>query len=445
MKNIHRTPAKKLASAAFVFALFLAAGPGLCEESPAPELVDLEACITIALQKSPELAMARAVGDQKGALVQSSRKDLLPTLSAHYTYTHQPDSVYYPPDEFGYGVTAQQTLYNGKALVTKVKQAETDQTSSQHEINRIINETIYQVYAAYFEVLRGQKLEDEARQSVMRLESHRQDSRDFYDAGLIALNELLQSEVELAQGEQNLLNAENRTAMAKAQLNTLLQRRVDLAIDIVDNGFDAEKKFAWDDIVSSALQSRPEMHRAEMAVQMAEHDVTIKKAPFLPVVTLSASYDKMGDDPSASSFPDWPDEEKTVTASAVWKLWTWQKNKAETIAAEKAVTAAQRALDQIADTITLEARIAYLQMLEAGKKIPVSEKVIEHARENYRINEARYQSQVATSTEVLDAQTLLAQAMRNYYDSIYAYRMSQAAVERAAGKFYQHYVTETAQ
>jgi hypothetical protein len=37
------------------------------------------------------------------------------------------------------------------------------------------------------------------------------------------------------------------------------------------------------------------------------------------------------------------------------------------------------------------------------------------------------------------------QSMRNYYDSIYAYRMSQAAVERAAGKFYQHYVTETAQ
>jgi outer membrane protein TolC len=277
----------------------------------------------------------------------------------------------------------------------------------------------------------------------MRLESHRQDSKDFLDAGLIALNELLQSEVELAQGEQNLLNAENRTAMAKAQLNTLLQRRVDLPIEIVDTSFDAEKQFVWEDIANSALQNRPEMHRAKMALEVTEHDVTIKKAPFLPIVTVSASYDKVDDVTDTSSFPDWPEEETLVTAAAVWKLWTWQKSKNESIAAQKAVSAAQKAMDQIADTIILEARVAYLQMLEAGKKIAVSEKVIEHARENYRINEARYQSQVATSTEVLDAQTLLAQAMRNYYDSLYSYWMSQAAVERAAGKFYQHHVTET--
>lgn len=446
MRIVHFTCSIKSLAAVLWFALFLTSMPGLCEEMPTTDPIDLEACVTIALQKSPELALAEAVGEQKGALVQSSRKDLLPTLSAHYTYTHQPDSIYYPPNESVYGVTAQQTLYNGKALVTKVKQAVTDHTSSQHEINRIINETVFQVYAVYFDVLRGQKLEDEARQSVMRLESHLQDSRDFFDAGLIALNELLESEVELAQGEQNLLNAENRTVIAKAQLNTLLQRRIDLPIEIVDCCFDAEKQFVWDDIANSALQNRPEMHQAEMAVTMAEHDVTIKKAPFLPTVTLSASYDKIhktGDEPDAAGTTDWPNEEKTVTATAVWKLWTWGKNKTESIAAQKAVTAAQKAMDQIADTITLEARVAFFQMLEAGKKIAVSEKVIEHARENYRINEARYQSQVATSTEVLDAQTLLARAMRNYYDSLYSYSMSRAAVKRAAGKFYQHYVTKT--
>jgi outer membrane protein TolC len=209
----------------------------------------------------------------------------------------------------------------------------------------------------------------------MRLESHRQDSKDFLDAGLIALNELLQSEVELAQGEQNLLNAENRTAMAKAQLNTLLQRRVDLPIEIVDTSFDAEKQFVWEDIANSALQNRPEMHRAKMALEVAEHDVTIKKAPFLPIVTVSASYDKVDDVTDTSSFPDWPEEETLVTAAAVWKLWTWQKSKNESIAAQKAVSAAQKAMDQIADTIILEARVAYLQMLEAGKKHATSHRL----------------------------------------------------------------------
>ena len=416
---------------------------GLCEENQAAELLDLDTCISIALQNSPEIAGAKAVGQQKGALVQSYRKDLLPTVSVRYTYTNQPDAVYNPPEEYGYGITAEQILFKGKALVTKVSQAQTDQTSSQHEINRIINETIYQVYAAYLDVLRGQKLEDEAKQSVVRLQSHLQNSRDFYDAGFISQNEVLQSEVELAQGEQNLLNAENRTAIARAQLNTLLQRRVDLPIEIVDCCFDEEEQLVWEDIVNSALQGRPELYQAEMAVKMAELDVTMKKAPFLPVVKLSASYDKLGDGPSASSFDDWPEEERIVAASAVWNIWSWQKNKYESLAAEKAVTAAEKNLTQLTDTIVLEARVAYLQMIEAGKKIAVSEKAIEQARENYRINEARYQSQVATSTEVLDAQSLLAQAMQNYYDSLYSYWLSQAALKRAAGKFNKYYVDKT--
>jgi outer membrane protein TolC len=100
-----------------------------------------QGCITTALQKSPELALSRAIGDQKDALVWSSRKDLLPTISAHYTYRHQPDSVYYPADEFGYGITAEQTLFKGKSLFAKVKQAQAEHTSSQHEINRIMSRT----------------------------------------------------------------------------------------------------------------------------------------------------------------------------------------------------------------------------------------------------------------------------------------------------------------
>jgi len=63
-------------------------------------------------------------------------------------------------------------------------------------------------------------------------------------------------------------------------------------------------------------------NQAKLAVEMAEKEVIMKKAPFLPKVTLSASYDKIGDDPGGSPTPGWPSENKMVQATASWKVWT---------------------------------------------------------------------------------------------------------------------------
>jgi len=38
---------------------------------------------------------------------------------------------------------------------------------------------------------------------------------------------------------------------------------------------------------------------------------------------------------------------------------------------------------------------------------------------------------VATSTEVLDAQTLLSETMTNYYNALYDFKISRASLEKA--------------
>ena len=79
------------------------------------------------------------------------------------------------------------------------------------------------------------RLEEEARQSVLRLQSHSKDAKAFYEAGLIPKNDMLQSEVELAQGEQNLVDAENASAMAKSRLNVLMERPVGSFLSIKES------------------------------------------------------------------------------------------------------------------------------------------------------------------------------------------------------------------
>jgi len=409
-------------------------GSTLCAQESADQGLSLDECITQTLASNPELAYAREASGQREALLNSAKKDLYPSLSANYSYTHQPDSFYFPAeDEFSYGVTAEQPLYQGKALVTGVKQAKISLNASVQDIHRNVNDLVFKVYSQYFELLQAEKLEEEALQAVVRLKSHLKDSQAFYDAGLIPKNDLLETAVELAQGEQDLVDAQNQTYTARARLNILMQRPITAPLVVQDYSDDDKKEFDWESILEETINKRPEVVQAKLAVEMAEKEVIMKKAPFLPKVTLSASYDKRGDDPGASPTEGWPNENKMVKATASWKVWSWLKGSDETTAARKEVKKAEKEVARIINEVSLEARIAFLHLEQAEKRIIVNETAIKHAEENYRINQARYQSQVATSTDVLDAQTLLAEAMSNYYHSVYGYRIAMAAVDRASG------------
>ncbi len=70
-------------------------------------------------------------------------------------------------------------------------------------------------------------------------------------------------------------------------------------------------------------------------------------------------------------------------------------------------------------------------MIESEKNIVTVEKALVQAKENLRINEERYKEQVATSTDVLDAQTLLTVTRTNYVNALYDFKIAKAALQRA--------------
>jgi outer membrane protein len=70
---------------------------------------------------------------------------------------------------------------------------------------------------------------------------------------------------------------------------------------------------------------------------------------------------------------------------------------------------------------------------ETESQIVVWQKVIEQAEENFRISEERYKERVATSTEVLEAQTLLTKAKSEYANALGDYNINYARLQRAMG------------
>lgn len=412
---------------------------GVCAGGDDPQRVlTLSQCIRIALEQSPGLSAAHSDQEEQQANLSSSRKDLLPSLLFEYAYTRQPANaragvMSLPENFYNYSFTVEQPVFKGRALVSAVEKSRLALLDSEFALEQVSSEIILRVHQAYFGLLRALKLEDESAQVVKRLEKHREDTSNYYHAGLVPKNDLLESEVELAHGKQQLLKARNFRLLSATRLNVLLRFPPAQEVFIEDNFSYDHQPVQWESVMNQAFSSRPELRQAEISIQQGEKDIILARSDYLPEVSVQATYEKQGDSPAADYYPPGTSEIKTASAVAQWKLWSWGQDRDEVTAAKRRLARTRKELKILTDEIILQVREAYLNLEESAENINVTRKAVEQAEENYRLNDEKFVAQVASSTDVLDAQTLLARSRISYYNAIYDYNLSRAALKWASG------------
>ncbi|HDR16169.1 MAG TPA: TolC family protein, partial [Desulfobacteraceae bacterium] len=182
-----------------------------------------------------------------------------------------------------------------------------------------------------------------------------------------------------------------------------------------------------------AKENRPELKVAALKAEQASKAVWMARSELFPSLSLVGHYARFGDEASVSGSEYQDAKSWYVMAMASWNFWEWGKTKFRVDASKARENQAIEAAKETNDLITLEIKNAYLQLKEAQSQIVVSEKVIEQAEENFRIAEERYKERVATSTEVLDAQTLLTRARSQYVNALGDYNINYAKLQRAMG------------
>ncbi|MBU0480123.1 MAG: TolC family protein [Proteobacteria bacterium] len=395
----------------------------------------IDECVTRALQGDPGLSAARAESESRNGLYAAAKKDIYPSLSARYGYTYQPDSLATPgiDNYYAYSVILEQPLYHGKALVTAVDMNHLAQVTADHQLSRTRNDLILEVHTAFYNLLKAGELENEAALSLKRLESHLKDAKAFHEVGLIPKNDLLLSELELAQGEQNLLLARSRTSLARSTLNLLMRQPVDFALEIQGSLDYQPYRASWQETVERLKTNRPELAEADTSARMAELKVILEKAPYLPSLDLNASYTRQGDDPAASDYPPGSEEVKQAQIIASWNFWSWGQQKDKTASAMLQAEKARSGKEKLLDHLVLQARDAFLNIQLAEENIRVTRKAIEQAEENFRINTARYQAQLGTSTELLDSETLLTRARTNNFNALFDFQIALVRLKWSEG------------
>jgi outer membrane protein len=434
----------------FTFAVFVLILPSALFAQP----LTLEESIAIALKHSFVINIAKEGTRGAEAQKKEAMTGFLPKFSTSYSYTRlneEPNFYFpgFPPlmpagnmitgtiNNYNWVVEARQPLFAGGGILANYEASKVAEDAARVEETAKTLDVVLDVKIAYFNILRMQRLTDTARRQVEMLGAHSEVADNFFRVGLIPKNDMLQAEVELANGKQTLVKAKNAVQLTKARLNTILKRDVLTPVEIVDILDYKPMRQSFDECLGIARQHRPELKISALRVEQAGKMVSAAKSEFFPAVSLVGNYARFGDTASLSGTQYKDTESWQVMAVTSWNFWEWGKTKYRVDAGKARENQAMDQTRELNDQIALEIKNAFLVLQEAESQIAVSQKVIEQAEENFRIAEARYKERVARSTEVLDAQTLLTKAKAEYANALADYNIAHARLQRAMGVVHQ--------
>lgn len=430
---------RQITCAAFLVAFLAPIGMAMAEDN-ATKTMDLSACVTRGLEANPTMVSARADLSGTDYARKAAIGDLLPTATAGYGYTHydrQPGAGSGDRDQWNLHLNLSQPVFDGFNLLSKFQKARLAKEQSEAKLTQAELTLIKTIQTNFFLLLKGRMDVKSAQDSVERLKSQLAVTQAFYDVGLKPRLDVLQAEVDLATALQNLLTADNTVSIQQAQLNTLLNLPLQMPVQYVGELAYTPFTQGLDDCLERAYKNRPDLLIGQKSVAMAEKDATVTASAFYPTLTANADYYKLGNDPGVqggSSFSATSAEYWTAGAGVSWKFFQWGSTYNNYKKDRETVTSLQAQLSNTRLNAGFEVKQGLLNMKAAADRIGVARKSVEAARESYRMAVARYQAQVGTNTDVLDAQSRVSSSEAQLNQALSDYQTAMAGLYVSMGE-----------
>jgi outer membrane protein len=348
----------------------------------------------------------------------------VPLINPDYPYRIDPFRA------FTLTATMSQPIFTGGKLLNDYKYAKlgVDYSTIQYQVDT--QDLMLDVTEAYYQLIQAEKLTGVADESIRALVALRNQTREFFKAGVVPKVDVLSTEGQLAQARIQKTQSLTEVGRQKAQLNFLLRYPQETPTEVVQDIAYRPNVYRIPEVYSTAAANRLEIRQANISVEQALALVKSSQADLMPSVTLQTQGTRLNDnwnvfDPEGTN--DW----------RIQGLLTWTFDMFRTRETVKERRASQArafvAREQLVEQIMNEVKSAFLDMKRSESDIQNNRAAVAFRQENFRINRERYKEQVATYIEVLDAQRQLAQAQGDYYTSLIGYRINQAVLERRLG------------
>ena len=432
MKNFKWQAVRLLCFA--ILTVLCVAGVAVAEE---PMRLNLEQTVIKALENNPSIEAARASERASQESTKAALGGFGPKLTSTYGYTRlDHDNVVSEEDVWKGSLTVTQNLFTGFKVLSTYQRTKLQEESAGYSKLNVELSLILNVQENFINLLVARENVRSAQDSVERLASQLKITRAFYDVGLQPRIDVLRAEVNLSDAERKLVTAENSLATQQARLNTLLNLPLEANVDYegVLNFMDFTQ--GLEQSLEEAARNRPDMNIARKAVKIAMEDLDITQSVFYPQVSASFTGSRQGNSPKINGSPivdtEFANWQAGVNMS--WELFSSGTTYFASQAGKQNISSLKSTEANTWQEATFEIQSRHLSITEAAKRIKVAQKTVESAKEAFRMAQARYQAQVGTNTDVLDAQADLTSAEASLTQAMGDYMIAIARVYNSTGR-----------
>jgi outer membrane protein TolC len=400
----------------------------------------LQEGLKIVTESGRDVAIAHSDEEVAKGAVSLARSPWLPQLDLYGRETW----LYYQPaikigpagtpvptsqDQFmTYGFKATQLLYDFGKTSSSINAAQFGLKAQEAETFRARNRAALEFIVAYFDLLESEELLKVAQDEVTRYEAHGKDASARFKAGVVTRNEVLQADVLLADSKQRLLTAENNRTLRASKVNSILVRPLNepvQAAGVVSHALGTvQLEQAW----AEAEQSNPDLRNLDARVRAKEENISSVRSEHLPTVYVSGGYEY-----SENQYQLHPDN-WSVIAGVNINLFAGGSTSSRISMGKSEVLSLRLGREKLLDAIRLETQSAWLDVQSSTRKVEVAASAVNQSAENLRLQRLRYQQGVGTSTEVLDAVTLMTTAETNASKANFGVKRAEAALQYTMGR-----------
>lgn len=359
-------------------------------------------------------------------------------------------------NQFVSGITISQTIFSGRALAA-IRGAQQLKDINQRGLDRQQQVVIDRVRQAFYQALLAQEQADVTRQSVQRTTTTLREVGRRVDQGVAPKFQRLSAEVELANLETQYTQSANA---AEASLDNL---KMELGIPVniplrLRGELQADDRGRYvavsaQDAVAIALERRPDLDQARLAVQLRGIDRQMTRSQYYPTLSAFANINYNGNVPDnrrlVTADPDDPftfssrdrsffdsdywNPSVNVGLRLTWNLFDGFQTSAQMQQREVAIRRAEVDYEQLYQGVYLEVQQALRNLEAAAQRIESQETNIARAELNYEYALTRLREGVATPLEEREASLQLDTSRINYLQAVHDYLVAQSAFETAIG------------
>jgi outer membrane protein TolC len=238
----------------------------------------------------------------------------------------------------------------------------------------------------------------------------------------------LEVKARLAAEEYDMAAVRGDLQTSREKLNWLLGRDLSHAFEVAAVPEAALEEVVLDAAVARALARRPDLAQARLAVVQAETDRRLKKAEWIPDVSLALTYY------SFVNVDLLPKNLAQVGVQVRWEPFDWGRKSKETAEKTIQLDQARTAAREAQDRARLEVAQSFRRLQQARLLIQAERLGREAARERLRVLTVRHGQSVALMKDVLEAQAGMSAAHARYDQALAAFWTAKADFQKAMGE-----------